>query len=109
MGAEDEDMNIRSGSLRRLGSDMHQASVDLYQAWKDFQPDAKNLKHGSTDLVGSLIGASYDAVLSWAHTSYDSAAEAFTTFGKAIHTMADRYDTTDQAGKHEAEQAGKSV
>jgi len=60
-------------------------------------------------MVGSLIGASYEAVLEWAHTSYDSAAKAFGSFGDAIHKMADRYDSADQASKDAAKRVGKDV
>ncbi len=104
-----DEIDIRSGSLRKAGSDLHRASHALDQAWKGFQPDAKNLKYGSTDMVGSLIGASYEAVLAWAHTSYDSAAKAFGSFGDAIHEMADRYDNADDATKHAAKNAGKDT
>lgn len=104
-----DEIDIRSGSLRQAGSDLHRASQALDQAWKAFQPDAKNLKYGTTDLVGSLIGSSYEVVLQWAHTSYDSAAKAFGSFGDAIHTMADRYDNADQASEAAAKQAGKDL
>jgi hypothetical protein len=73
------------------------------------QPDAKNLKYGSTDMVGSLIGASYEAVLTWAQTSYDSAVKAFGSFGDAIHAMADRYDTADQTSEDAADRVRKDV
>jgi hypothetical protein len=104
-----DEIDIRSGSLRRAGSDLHRASQALDQAWKAFQPDAKNLKYGSTDMVGSLIGSSYEVVLQWAHTSYDSAAKAFGSFGDAIHTMADAYDSADQASGAAAKQVGKDL
>jgi hypothetical protein len=99
-------MEIQSGSLRRAGSDLHRAAEALDQAWQAFQPDAKNLKYGSTDMVGSLIGSSYEAVLEWAHTTYDSAAKAFASFGDAIHQMADQYDSADQSTAAAAEGAG---
>lgn len=105
----DDEIDIQSGSLRRAGSDLHRASHALDQAWKAFQPDAKNLKYGSTDMVGSLIGTSYEVVLEWAHTSYDSAAKAFASFGDAIHRMADRYDSADQAGSDAAKRIGKDL
>jgi uncharacterized protein YukE len=91
----DGELVARSTSLRQAGSDMHQVAQDLDAAWKAFQPDAKDLRYGTTDLVGSLIGASYEAVLEWAQTTYGSAVEAFSSFGDAIHTMADRYDDAD--------------
>ncbi|HEX6467597.1 MAG TPA: type VII secretion target [Streptosporangiaceae bacterium] len=102
----DGEMEIQSGSLRRAGSDLHRAAEALDQAWQAFQPDAKNLKYGSTDMVGSLIGSSYEAVLEWAHTTYDSAAKAFASFGDAIHSMADQYDSADEATRAAAEHAG---
>lgn len=104
-----DEIEIRSGSLRRAGSDLHRAAQDLDQAWKGFQPDAKNLKYGSTDMVGSLIGASYEAVLEWAHTSYDSAAKAFGSFGDAINTMADKYDNAEQSSTDAVKSAGKGA
>jgi hypothetical protein len=91
------EMDIESGSLRQAGSDLHRAAQALDQAWKAFQPDAKNLKYGETDMVGSLIGASYEGVLAWATTTYESAATAFTSFGDAIHAMAEQYDGADQS------------
>jgi hypothetical protein len=105
-GVADGEMEIQSGSLRRAGSDLHRAAEALDQAWQAFQPDAKNLKYGSTDMVGSLIGSSYEAVLEWAHTTYDSAAKAFASFGDAIHAMADQYDSADETTKAAAEQVG---
>jgi hypothetical protein len=100
-------MEIRSETLRRAGSDLHRAADALDQAWTAFQPDAKNLKYGTTDMVGSLIGSSYEAVLEWAHTTYDSAAKAFASFGDAIHAMADRYDSAEQSTADAAERVGK--
>lgn len=105
----DGGIEVRSGSLRRAGTDLHRASDALDQAWKGFQPDAKNLKYGSTDMVGSLIGASYEAVLELAHTSYDSAAKAFASFGDAIHRMADQYDTSEQANAGAVEGVGRNL
>jgi hypothetical protein len=102
-------IDIRSGTLRQAGLDLHRAADALDQAWKAFQPDAKNLKYGSTDMVGSLIGASYEAVLEWAHTTYDSAAKAFGSFGDAIRTMADTYDSADQDSADAAERAGEGL
>jgi hypothetical protein len=105
----DDEIDIRPGSLRSAGTDLHKAAQALDQEWKAFQPDAKNLKYGSTDLVGSLIGASYEAVLQWAHTSYDSAATAFASFGDAIHTMADRYDAAERSSEDAAEHVRRDV
>ena len=105
----DDEIDIRSGTLRSAGTDLHKAAHALDQAWKAFQPDAKNLKYGSTDMVGSLIGASYEAVLSWAQTSYDSAVKAFSSFGDAIHKMADRYDTADRTSEDAAEHVRKDI
>jgi len=99
-------MEIQSGTLRQAGSDLHRASAALDQAWQAFQPDAKNLEYGTTDMVGSLIGSSYEAVLEWAHTTYDSAAQAFASFGDAINNMADRYDTADQSVADAAQHVG---
>jgi len=99
-------MEIESGSLRQAGSDLHRAADALDQAWQGFQPDAKNLKYGETDMVGSLIGSSYEAVLEWAHTTYDSAAKAFASFGDAIHSMADTYDGADESTAAAAEHVG---
>lgn len=100
------EMDIQSGSLRQAGSDLHRAADALDKAWQAFQPDAKNLKYGETDMVGSLIGSSYEAVLEWAHTTYDSAAKAFTSFGDAIHSMADTYDSADEATESAAQGVG---
>lgn len=105
----DDEIDIRSGTLRSAGTDLHKAAHALDQAWKAFQPDAKNLKYGSTDMVGSLIGASYEAVLSWAQTSYDSAVKAFGSFGDAIHAMADRYDRADSSSKDAADGVHREV
>lgn len=104
-----DEIDIRSGSLRKAGSDLHRASQALDQAWKGFQPDAKNLKYGSTDMVGSLIGTAYEAVLEWAHTSYDSAAKAFASYGDAIHHMADQYDSADRSSTEAAKRVGKDA
>ena len=95
--------------MRQAGADLHRAAQALDEAWKGFQPDAKNLKYGSTDMVGSLIGASYEAVLAWAQTSYDSAAKAFGSYGDAIHTMADQYDSADQASTDAAKRVGREA
>ena len=105
----DGEMEIQSGSLRRAGSDLHRAAEALDRAWQAFQPDARNLRYGTTDMVGSLIGASYEGVLEWAHTTYDSAAKAFASFGDAIHTMADRYDSADQSTQAAAEDVGEGI
>lgn len=104
-----EEIEVRLGSLRRAGSDLHRAAQVLDKTWKGFQPDAKNLKYGSTDMVGSLIGASYEAVLEWAHTSYDSAAKAFGSFGDAIYEMADAYDSAERSSTDAAKSAGKGA
>ncbi len=103
------EMDIRSGSLRQAGSDLHRAAQALDQAWKSFQPDAKNLKYGQTDMVGSLIGASYEGVLEWATTTYESAASAFTSFGDAINAMAERYDGADQSTEAAAQRVGGGI
>jgi uncharacterized protein YukE len=102
-------MQIQSGTLRQAGSDLHRASAALDQAWQAFQPDAKNLEYGTTDMVGSLIGSSYEAVLEWAHTTYDSAAKAFASFGDAIQSMADQYDSADQSTADAASGAGRDL
>jgi uncharacterized protein YukE len=101
-----DEMDIQSGSLRQAGSDLHRAAQALDQAWKSFQPDAKNLKYGETDMVGSLIGASYEGVLAWATTTYESAVEAFASFGDAIHAMADQYDSADQSTEVATQRVG---
>jgi hypothetical protein len=103
------EMDIQSGSLRQAGSDLHRAAQALDQAWKSFQPDAKNLKYGETDMVGSLIGASYEGVLEWAHTTYESAATAFASFGDAIHDMADQYDSADQSTEAATQRVGGGI
>jgi uncharacterized protein YukE len=103
------EMDIQSGSLRQAGSDLHRAAQALDQAWKSFQPDAKNLKYGETDMVGSLIGASYEGVLEWAHTTYESAVGAFASFGDAIHDMADQYDSADQSTEAAAQRVGGDI
>lgn len=105
----DGEIQIRSGTLRQAGSDLHKAAADLDQTWKGFQPDAKNLQYGETDLVGSLIGSSYEAVLAWAQTTYNSAVKAFGSFGEAIHQMADRYDGADQSSADAAKRAGEGL
>jgi hypothetical protein len=103
------EMDIQSGTLRQAGTDLHRAAQALDQAWKSFQPDAKNLKYGETDMVGSLIGASYEGVLEWAHTTYESAATAFASFGDAIHAMADQYDSADQSTEAAAQSVGGGI
>ncbi|WP_433181251.1 hypothetical protein [Actinoallomurus sp. CA-150999] len=105
----DDGIKIQSGSLRRAASDLHRAGESLDKEWKSFQAQAKDLKYGSTDMVGSLIGASYEAVISWAHTSYDSAVKAFVSFGKAVDVMAARYDGAENAGVAAAKRVGEDL
>jgi hypothetical protein len=105
----DGQMEVRSESLRQSGSDLQRASDALDQAWKSFQPDAKNLPYGQTDTVGSLIGPAYEAVLEWAQTSYDSAVQGFAEFGEAIRQMADTFDASEQANTGAVEDVGRSL
>ncbi|GAA2126024.1 type VII secretion target [Actinomadura napierensis] len=104
-----EEIVVRSGTLRSAGSDLHAAAQALDSAWQEFQGDASNLEYGETDMVGSLIGASYQVALQWAHKSYNSAAKAFADFGDAIHSMADRYDDSEQRIEDATKQVGRSV
>ncbi|HEU5158264.1 MAG TPA: type VII secretion target [Streptosporangiaceae bacterium] len=105
----DGQMEIEPGSLRQAGSDLHRAAEALDQAWQAFQPDAKNLRYGTTDTVGSLIGASYEGVLAWANTTYDSAAKAFASFGDAIHQMAERFDSAEQSTRSAVDHVGGDI
>ncbi len=104
--------------LLRLGSEELCAHivVAVNVALEDLRAQTSQVDAGGLDpavLAGTLEGLQADsarqAVLQWAHTSYDSAAKAFGSFGDAIHTMADQYDNADQATGTAAKQVGKGL
>jgi Excreted virulence factor EspC, type VII ESX diderm len=85
----------QSLTLRKAGQDLQKAADDLDREWRAIQGVASSVTFG-TDVVASLIGASYQAAHQMAQKTYGSAAQAFSNFGAAIAAMGGVYDKTEQ-------------
>jgi hypothetical protein len=95
-------------SLREAGKDLFECAQTLNTRWQAFDAQAKGRGDiFGDDMVGGLIGASYQVAHQIAGEAYLSVVKAFAEFGQGLAAMADSYQVTDESSSATFEQFGK--
>lgn len=105
-----EQMEVYPPGLRKSGKGLGDTGNKVHAAWQDLQNTVTGMGQlFGDDMVSSLIGASYQAAHQMAHESFTSAADGLNGFGEGLTTMADVYDTTEDATTGQADALGREV
>src|SRR5882724_10892670 len=95
MGNSELDFN--TVSLRTAGTGLSGVSDQLGQQWKALLANVKGMGElFGDDMVGSLIGMSYQIAQEMADESFSSAIEELGFYGEGLHVMADSYEYTER-------------
>lgn len=95
MGNNELDFN--SESLRASGTGLSDTADQLGQRWQQHDADVKGMgEMFGDDMVGSLIGMSYQTAHEMAGESFTSAIDELGFHGEGLQVMADNYDYTEQ-------------
>ena len=89
--------NIDPSSLRSAGTSIDNIAQQLSDSWSQLagQADSTGDIFGD-DMVGGLIGASYNGALDVADESFTAAVDGFGEVADGLSSMADMYDDTEQ-------------
>jgi hypothetical protein len=85
-------------SLREAGKDLFGCAQQLNTQWQAFDAQARGRGDiFGDDMVGGLIGASYQVAHQIAGGAYLSVVKSFAEFGQGLAAMANSYQATDES------------
>ncbi|GIF14191.1 WXG100 family type VII secretion target [Actinoplanes teichomyceticus] len=90
-------IQVDTDGLRRAGQQLSQAAQRLDEEWFRFTSRVQSLGDiFGDDVVGGLIGASYQAAHDIADSCFVSVVEAFEGFGTGLEEAADNHAANEQ-------------
>jgi hypothetical protein len=91
------ELDFNTESLRTSGTGLSDAADQLGQQWQALLANVKGMGElFGDDMVGSLIGISYQTAQEMADESFSSAIDELGFYGEGLHIMADNYEITEQ-------------
>lgn len=92
------EFDVQPESLRTASKGVAAAASQLSQQWQSLVSTAQGMGDiFGDDMVGGLIGGSYSAAQEIAGKSFTTALQGFAQISDGLNSMADMYDTTEQA------------
>jgi uncharacterized phage infection (PIP) family protein YhgE len=92
-----DELDFDPPSLRGAGGELANAADQLNQQWQALLANVKGMGEiFGDDMVGSLIGISYQTAQQMADESFSSAIEELGYYGEGLNVMADNYEQTEQ-------------
>ena len=105
-----DQLEVHPPSLRRAGKELQDVAGRVETAWQDLQNTVRGMGElFGDDIVGSLIGTSYQSAHGMADDSYTSAADGLRDIGDRLVVMADVYERVEQATIEESSTVGRSL
>jgi hypothetical protein len=105
-----DEVDFDTQSLRSAGGGLTDVSTQLGQQWQALLANVKGMGElFGDDMVGSLIGMSYQIAEQMADESFSSAIEELQFFGEGLGVMADMYDMTEQGIGDNMDQISKEL
>jgi hypothetical protein len=96
-------------SLLEAGKDLFACAQQLNTQWQAFDEQARGRGDiFGDDMVGGLIGASYQVAHQIAGEAYLSVVKSFAEFGQGLAAMAGNYLATDDSAAVPFDQLGKA-
>jgi hypothetical protein len=91
-----DELHADPAALRQAAGSLGTVAERLDTAWRDFcaRVEGRGDIFGD-DMVGGLIGASYQCAHQIADESYGSVIDGLTDFGDGLSDMADSYDEVE--------------
>ena len=104
------EVDFHTPSLRSAGQGLTDAAGRVQREWQSLVSTVKGMGDMfGDDMVGSLIGMSYQAAHEMADESYTSAAEQLQYLGEGLNVMAEMYDRTEEANTTSMDQFGRAM
>lgn len=92
-----DSLQITFADLKQAAQSLAQVSQSFTSAWQSFSSQAKSMGDiFGDDMVGGLIGASYEAAHEIADETFNSAAEALQQFSDGLTQMATAHEENER-------------